>query len=327
MRSVLSIISDDNLMNRIKLVCNDKTVNYYYADRGEEAANLANQHEIAVAMIDFKMPGISGQELCELLLAINPEMQLFVFFDEKDAKEVLKVYNKYHVYMLMCKQFLVLEDLPSLLESCLYKYNREEEIEKLDDNVKRLNNLYLKPMNDMSSLLNERLSGYANVLKVFRNSIGFVLSSSEESLKAIDVFADRIINDFIQIFMIKEPEVSVYFDRIHESFNKPEERKYFMFICDNVNILDEQKHKVLFVLDVITIYFDVFFQYYRGKVSVINEGEDVIVNAIYEVRKDSKITEIYDFADKVLKNVLYEYTSDMKLGTKDSIIQFKTIVK
>ena len=326
MRSVLSVISDENLMNRIKLMLNDETVKYYFASNADDASDMAVENEIAVAIVDFKNPVISGQELCELLLAINPEIQIFMFFDEKEAKDVLDIYNKYHIYMLMCKQFLVLEDLPSLIESCLHKYNREEEIDKLDDDVRKLNDLYLKPMNDMSSLLNERLSGYANVLKVFRNSIHFVLDSSEETLKSIDIFADRIINDFIQIFMIKEPDVSVYFDRIHESFNKPDERKYFKFICENINILDEQKYKLLFVLDVITIYFDVFYQYYRGKVSVTNEGEDIIVNSIYEVRRDSKVLEVYDYVFMVFKNILSEYTSDMKYGVRDNIIQFKTIV-
>ena len=325
LRSVLTVISDESLLNRIKLILTDKTISYFYADSADEASRIASDNEIAVAFIDYNNPIVSGSEMCELLLAFNPDIQFIMLFDEADTRDVITLYNGYHINKLMCREFLVLEDLPSLIDSCLHTYNRDEEIKSMSEELKKLNEKYLIPMQDMSALLNERLSGYDNVIKVFRTSVGFVLNSSEIALKSIDTFVDRLINDYVQIFMVKEPTIEQYFSRIHSSFNKPDEKKFFKFISDNVSIADRLKYNLLFVLDAITIYFDVFYPCYRGKVSVENVNtEDVQINAIYEVRKDSKFD--YEYIIKALNNILTAYSNDLKYAMKENIIQFKAVV-
>ena len=344
MRSLLTVLSDESLLNRIKLILSDKSVRYSFCSSADEASTIAYNEEIAVAILDFDSPVFSGEELCELLLSINPEMQFIVLFDEKDTKAVLDAYNTLHINMLMCKQHLVLEDLPSLVDSCLHKYNRDEEVDKLDEDFKQMNEMYLRPMSEMSSILNERLTGYEYIIKVFKYSLGFVLDTSEKSLNVIDEFVDRIINDYIQIFMIKEPQISVYFDRLRDSFNDPEGRKYFKFDCENVEIPDEQKHNLLFVLDVITIFFDVFHPFYRGKIAVANvEHEDlkktentqdimipeteIEVNALYEVRRNQDTLEIYDQIIYAVRLMLKAHGYHVRYGQKNSILQFKTRIK
>lgn len=329
MRSLLTVISDESLLNRIKLALNDNTIKYYYSTTGEEASNIASREEIAVVIVDFINPVISGPEICEMLLSFNPETQFIMFFDEKYTKEVLNVYNALHLNKLICKEHLVLEDLPSLVESCLHTYNRDEELDKMDEDLAKMNDMYLRPMNEMSSILNERLIGYENVIKVFKNSVNYIINNSDEVLKSVDTFVDRIINDYIQIFMIKEPQVSVYFDRINESFNDPEGRKYFKFVYEDTEFPEELKYNLLFVLDVITIFFDIFYQYYRGKVSVgYAEGNNswIEINAIYEVRKNQEIAGIYEYVSKVINNILSMHTLSTRFGQKNSIIQFKALI-
>lgn len=323
MRSLLTAIYDESLLNRIKPILNDKTIQYHFAADSSDASDIAALNEIAVAIVDFESPIISGSELCELLLSYNPETQFILFFDEKYTKDVLDLYNSIHINKLMCKQHLVLEDLPMLIDSCLYTYNREEELDKKDDELIKMNDMYLKPMNEMSSILNERLIGYGYIIKVFRKSFEFVLDSTDKALECIDTFVDKIINDYIQIFMVNEPSVPAYFARIHKTFNDPDNRKYFKFICDEEVVKDELKYNLLFVLDVITICFDVFYPFYRGKVSVTNVEDGLEINAIYEVRKDHEIDEVYDYLLKAVSNIIKQYSAGVKCGSKDSIIQYK----
>ena len=326
MRSVLTVIDDEALLNRIKLILCDNTVQYYYAENGNDVSEIAGRQEIAVAIIDYGYPIISGEELCEMILAFNPETQIILYFNESDTKDVLRIYNQYHINKLLCNSHLVLEDLPALIDSCFHFYNRDDEIMQMDSELSRLNDKYLQPMNEMSSILNERLYSYDSVNRVFRSSISFALNASEKALNSIDSFVDRIINDYIQIFMIKEPDAAVYLDRINDSFNNPEARKYFKFVADDVTVPDELKSNLLFILDVLTIGFDTFYPYYRGKLSITNVDNGIEVNSIYDVRRDPDFADIYDYMNKALEKVLSGFATNMKFGKKDSLIQFKALV-
>ena len=325
MRSLLSVISDESLQSRIKLVLNDDSIKYHFVSNADAASAIAGTEEIAVAIVDYNSPVVTGAEICELLLSYNPQMQFVIIFDEKDTGAVLDLYNSLHINKLMCREYLVLEDLPSLVESCLHTYNRDEEIEKSDREYKEMNEKYLKPMNEMSNTLNERLAGYDSITKVFGQSVDFVLNTSDKALKTINIFVDKILSDYIQIFMIKEPDINVYFNRIHESFNDPDKRKYFKFISDDVTISDKIKFNLLFCLDVITISFDCFYPMYRGKVQLAytKDGDKIEINSIYEVRKDAELNDIYSNISHVVKNILKAYTDDCKYAIRDNIIQYK----
>ena len=329
MRSLLTLINDESLLNRIKLMLNDNTIKYYFASSGEEAANIASANEIAAVILDFINPVMTGPEICEMILSFNPDTQFIMFFEEKNTKEVIKAYNELHINKIVCKEHAVLEDIPVLVESCLHTYNRDEEIDKMDEHLTRLNNMYLRPMDEMSSILNERLIGYDNVIKVFKKSIHFILNSSDEVLKSIDNYVDNIINDYIQLFMTNEPSVSSYYEKISESFNDPEGRKYFKFVHDESEVSDDIKCDLLFVLNVITKYFDTFYQYYRGKVTVSAlEDSDFAyeINALYEVRKNQGLTDIYNYVMCIVNNILKLHTLNCKYGQKNSILQFKAVV-
>lgn len=308
---------------------NDNTIRYYFAASGEEAANIASANEIAAVILDYINPVMTGPEICEMILSYNPDTQFILFFEEKNTKEVIKAYNELHINKLVCKEHAVLEDIPALVESCLHTYNRDEEIDKMDEHLSKLNNMYLRPMDEMSSILNERLIGYDNVIKVFKKSIHFILKSSDEALKSIDNYVDNIINDYIQLFMTNEPSVSSYYEKISESFNDPEGRKYFKFVHDESEVSDDIKCDLLFALNVITKYFDTFYQYYRGKVTVSAlEGSSFAyeINALYEVRKNQGLTDIYNYVMCIVNNILKLHTLNCKYGQKNSILQFKAVI-
>lgn len=325
MRSVLTVVRDENLLNRIKLVLTDNTIRYYYALDAEKASSIAESTEIATAIVEYESDVLSGDEMCEMLLSHNPDIQLIMIFNEANTISVLKAYNNLHLNKLMCKEFLVLEDLPSLIESCLHTYNRDEELDLMDEQYKSMNEKFINPMQEMSATLNERLSGYEFVNRVFKNSLAFIIGTADKSVNTLVDFVDKILNDYIQVYMVKEPQIASYFKRISENFNDPEGRKYFKFICEEDSLPDEHKYNLLFLLDVISMYFDCFYQHYRGKITVSTINGNIEINSIYEIRKIPELNNIYVYITQCVNKLLETYSSSYKYAKKENIIQYKIV--
>jgi len=329
MQSVLTAVRDENLLNRIKVLFNSSSTLYYYADSVQRVVSVASSHEIACFIVDFSEDFEFGEELCETIYSINTETRIIAFFDEKDTGEIVSVYNRLHLFCLMCRQQLVLEKLPDLVEKCFKAYYREEGLEGLDTDLKEFTDKYMVPMQEMSNVLNERLSGYGSIIRVFKKSVDFIVNSKGKALKSIDIFVDRIISDFIQLYMIKEPDFNLYCDNLRDSFNIPEQKKYFMFNCEDIeadSISGDAKVNLLFILDVVTIGFDVFYPYYRGKITVSKTDNRIEVNALYEVRLDKEILDVYRYILSVMRNTIMTYSNDCRFAVKDSMIQFKSII-
>lgn len=60
-----------------------------WTDSGEAAIKLASENEYAVAVLDMKMPRMSGLELREQLAADHPEMQ-FIFLSGHGSESDFK---------------------------------------------------------------------------------------------------------------------------------------------------------------------------------------------------------------------------------------------
>jgi len=260
MRSVLTVINDENLMSRIRIAQTDKTIRYFYAGGGEEAIHLSEDYEIAVCILDFRLPIIGGGDLCEAILNNNSKTEIILIFDEQDIKAVLAVYNSFHISKLICKQNLVLEEIPKLVEGSLHMYNRLDEIKQIDKKRNKINDKYLKPMHEMSSLLNERMNGYQQVIHVFNDCIKFISSKNEKTLKAFSGFVDRIINDYIQVYMVRQPEPWLFLDSLNMTYNKPEEKKYFRLINDVKDISTDNAADILMAANLLTISFDTLYK-------------------------------------------------------------------
>lgn len=324
MKSVLTVISDESLMSKMRIALSDETIKYFATTDVEEAMRIAEDNEIAVVIMDYKLPVMSGVELCETFIDCNPKMQIIVIFDDKYAPNVINMYNRFHLSKLICKEHLVLEDVPKLINDALYKYNRNEVINTKDSNNKKLNEKYMKPLNEISEVLNERTNGYQEILRTFIDCVKFVRLSQSDSLKSFSIYVDRIINDYIQLFMVNEPDYKQYFDSLTTSFNKPDKKKYFKISYEEVNIQKEIVKNILLMIDILTISFDTFFSMYRGKIALIEKDEYIVVNALYEVREGFEDIEGSTILN-VCKNVIERFSDRLIFGKKEDTIQYKAV--
>ena len=322
MRTVLVVISDEALMSRVRLCLSDPTIKYYFTAGADEAIRVTEDNEIAIAVMDFRLPVMNGQDMCEIILEKNPKTQNIFIFNEEDTERVLSVYNEYHISKLLCKENMILDDLPNLIEDSLHIYNRVEEINTKSKSVNRLNDKYLKPLHEMSEILNERMDGYQEIIRIYNDCLKFITCKTERALKALNIYVDRIVNDYIQLYMIRRPEYDMYFGKLSETFNKPDQKKYFKFI-DKINgISDLVTTDVFYAIDILTILFDSFFVAYRGKIELAEVDGMCIVNAIYEVRDDEENSISY-MAINIVKGIINAQGSKLQFAKKDNMIQYK----
>lgn len=91
---------------------------------GEEALRLAQVHAVDVALLDVRMPGLSGLELVERLSQINPDILIIMLSAYVSAQDAVEAARRGAIYYLpkpcppSCVQALVEDIWASHLNSC-----------------------------------------------------------------------------------------------------------------------------------------------------------------------------------------------------------------
>lgn len=325
MSRILSVTGDENLINTINQKVKNENYKLFFTDKSDEAHSIIKDNDIVVAIIDYDTLKERAVNLCEEVIEANSDVGIILVFNHSDTIDVLGLYNRLNIYGLICKGFVDYNELPGMIHSYISEYYRFRNDDDSGVDYNQLRDLYLKPMQEMSSILNERLLGYSNITDIFRKCFGFVINTSDAPLKAIEAFVDRIINDYINIFMTREPDINAYLARILKNCNKEQEKKYFKIDGEITDLSKDVGCNVLFVIVVITSCFEVFYPHYRGKISIVNSNSCVELNTIYEVRKNHDFKNIYKYIMSIVNNIVNEYSSGVKNGVKDNIIQYRVL--
>jgi CheY-like chemotaxis protein len=72
-RTLLVVDDEPDARELIRLILTPLGYTVYMAAEGEEAVALLEEKEIAVALVDLLMPGMSGREFLEALASLPPE--------------------------------------------------------------------------------------------------------------------------------------------------------------------------------------------------------------------------------------------------------------
>ncbi|TKJ39772.1 hypothetical protein CEE37_10875 [candidate division LCP-89 bacterium B3_LCP] len=76
---------------------------------GQEAVQLYqdNKNEVALVILDWHMPGISGMEILEKLWAVNPDVKTIISTGWGPPQEMEEIQKSGHVVGLLQKPYLV----------------------------------------------------------------------------------------------------------------------------------------------------------------------------------------------------------------------------
>lgn len=331
MKSVIIAVKDEEILSKLRVAFFDDDIKYIFASSSDEAVRIAQDNTVFAAVIDYDFPKVNNEALYDSLLKINNSMQIIMLINDEDILDAIALYNDNKLLKIIDKSNYSLEDFSNFINEALFSFNSIN----IDDNSlisSEYSENMLKHLHEMSDVLNEKLLGYQIVIRMYNDCIRFIGSFKNENIKTFEIFVDRVINDYIQLYMVREPDFDLYINNLNITFNKPEEKKYFKFSSNSKDIDRNKKKNIMLIIDILTICFDLFFESYRGKIELASDRKYIYINASYEVRPtiltpEENINE-FNVADTVLKicnSMTKKFADESKFAKNGNMIQYKAI--
>jgi len=120
----LILIAEDEIDERFILTESFAHLGYpvLAAADGDEALRLAQEHPVDVALVDVRMPGLSGLELTRQLRQLNPQMLIAVMSAYSTAEDAMTARESGAVYYLPkpCRPSLVIRMVEEMWATYLH---------------------------------------------------------------------------------------------------------------------------------------------------------------------------------------------------------------
>ena len=330
MRSALFITNDQNLMNRIQIMVHDEAAQFFYADSIDDAVSIMDAQEIAVVFTPYGLDVLSGDEMLEIILDHNPRAQIILLFDDEDLLKVVRAHNTYHLCRLISSSNMKLELLPEKIDAAFARYNKDDDLKDFEKNYRLKEDKYKHALHDMSALLNDRMESYSQARKLFMTLMHHAPGTglNAEELEEVCNYMTRVLYEYVSLYLLQDADLEHYTQHILDECHNSEQRRYLMIQIDSLLQLDPaDRRRCLFVIKVITLFFSVFYERYRGRVETEETENGMILNLVYECIAKPQFAELVSDILPFNESFVREFADRVAFGTKDRIVQYKLIYK
>lgn len=163
------VAEDDEALRRLMVsVLESESYSVCSASGGREAMEIICKGGIDVALLDVKMPDISGMEVLRVAKRTDPEMEVIVMTGYADTDTAVEAV-RYRAYDLIRKPFDDIRQLPTFVRRAAEKRKMARENARLTGEVQRRNRLLQEQLAELT-LLYELNNGIAHVLDYERLS-------------------------------------------------------------------------------------------------------------------------------------------------------------
>lgn len=328
MKTVLVAVKDERIIEKIRIALYDESIRYFYAQSADEAVRICMDNEISVLLCDFDLFVDKDTRLFEAIYEKNSDIISIILYTNSELNDLATAYNSSKISYVIDKNNLIVEDIYKYTMKALAEYNSVSSAGLFHDEADDLSKKF-KTMNEMSAILNEKLDGYQSIINVYYDSIKFISSRSNEFLKPLRIYVDRILNDYIQLYLINSPDFDLYLSFLNSNFNKPSDKKYFAFSSKCEDVKEDIKNDILFTIDMITTCFDTFCKAYRGKLDLVktgsNEGSKVLINAVYEFREVAECENVTSSILSINRDIVKRFAHESQFVRNGNIVQYRVI--
>ncbi len=129
-RHGLLIVDDEKEILRSLTLTFAEDYEVFTAPSGTEALEILEKQEIALVIVDQRMPGMTGVELLERVFQINPNIIRIILTGYTDTASLIQAINKGHIYQYITKPW-ERQDLRITIKRALENYELTLENERL----------------------------------------------------------------------------------------------------------------------------------------------------------------------------------------------------
>ncbi len=127
--SILIVDDETSVLKALKRLLSDEDYNVYTAGNYRETMELLTKHTFSVVITDFKMPGICGDDLLDVIKARSPQTIRVMLSGASDTKSVPSTIAD---GILHCQLFIGKpwndDELLSTIRKCVSEYESSEKI-------------------------------------------------------------------------------------------------------------------------------------------------------------------------------------------------------
>lgn len=332
MRTILFVDDDITIINRLKAIMVNQTIQCFFVTTGEEALAVLAKNEIAVAVVDLDMPVLSGRELIEMITGQYPDTVVMLMAERDKAREAIEIHNNLHTDKLIIKPWVSADELNKWLQDGLETYNSEDKQNHLADEYRERVDKFKEPVFEMTNLIHDRMEGYQEVEKVFKHIIEALIQITDCELTQdekhyVSDYDERLLHEFIQIYLVGIEERESFGLSLINQYHDPSENRYFLYEDELENISDVSFQHIRFIVKIVTDYYNILYPTFRARV-VIQETKDAhyLLNILYEI-PGYKIMEHAEILMKqIMEQLIGYYAKRYLYGEKNSIQQYKVYI-
>ena len=164
----------------------------YTAQNGNDALEIMKTNKILVIICDQKMPGMSGVELLESVLAQYPDTIRMILTAYSDVNSIIDAINKGRIYRYISKPWNE-DELTLIIEHALESYFLREENKKLVEDKARLQLLFERQQKENVISQLESLKNQVNPHFLF-NCLNTLSALVHEDTEAAEKFIIKLTN-------------------------------------------------------------------------------------------------------------------------------------
>lgn len=333
MRTILFVNDDEELLNRLRAIILNKTVQCFFASDVEEALNIMELNEIALVVADVEMTALSGREFLEMVNGRYPRTVLMIMSDQEHVREAIDIHNDLHTNKLIMKPWPSADELIKWLMSGLEAYNRAEQQSRLAEELEARSEKYKQVLFDMSNVLNDRMEGYRKIEEVFERLLSVMMQECSTELTASEIkciteFENHMVQCFSRVYFVGTSEQASFGRALENRYHEVSDNRYFKYESQvDGEIAKESFRNIRFLVQMITEYYGLLYPTYRAKVSIQQHTDTLyMINILYELPGYEIMEHAGTLLRAVIQQLLDDYAVRSAYGEKNQVQQYKIYV-
>jgi K+-sensing histidine kinase KdpD len=202
----LLIVDDDiDLATNLQDILETEGYSTAIAHDGQTALALCRKNPIALALVDIKLPDISGVELIERLAELSPGMESIIITGNASLETAIKAVKQEHIVAYEVKP-LDMDNILALATQIIERKKMAKQLIVYEELNKLKSDLLAKVSHELRSPL-ATIKGYSTMLLAYEHRLWH--GEKHEYLKAIDDATDRLTHLVSQLLDMSRVETGL----------------------------------------------------------------------------------------------------------------------